>query len=168
MRISEGMNSEGVKRSTAKTRRPVHQPVHQPARRTFRILGALFGLTMLAALHQHVSAQSAPQPPSASLQAPASLRVGDRARITLRLRHLGERPLLVTPSVEGDALEVVRGRLTRNDGQSDADGLEIPIPVVARHAGHALLVAHVQTFVCDRGNCQAVRLRAEAELEVRR
>lgn len=76
-------------------------------------------------------------------------------------------PLLLTPSVEGSALEVVRGRLMRSDAKTvDAAQLRFELPVVARSEGTAILRIEVSTYVCEP-RCRAVSAAASRVFRVR-
>jgi hypothetical protein len=76
-------------------------------------------------------------------------------------------PLLLTPRIEGAAVELVRGRLLRSDAkQTDATHLRFEIPVVARSEGTAILRVHLATYLCE-DSCRRVELTASAVLEVR-
>jgi hypothetical protein len=86
------------------------------------------------------------------------------------------RPLLVTPASEGDAIEVVRGRLLRADAEDEAsDPLVFRIPIVARAVGTATLRVRVRGYVCTtcpqgasdcRRRCRSVIASAEVTLRV--
>jgi len=75
---------------------------------------------------------------------------------------------LLTPSVEGEALRVVRGRLLRADARRDADGaLHFAIPVLARSAGTAVLHVQLLAYRCrPGGGGEAVRLSQTRTLQV--
>ena len=76
-------------------------------------------------------------------------------------------PLLLTPRIEGDAVELVRGRLMRSDAkQSDATHLRFEIPVVARSEGTAILRVSVSTYLCAE-SCRRIEATTSAVLEVR-
>jgi hypothetical protein len=86
------------------------------------------------------------------------------------------RPLLVTPASEGDAIEVVRGRLLRTDAEDEAsDPLVFRIPIVARAVGTATVRVRVRGYVCTtcpegasdcRRRCRSVIASAEVTLRV--
>ncbi|MBX3247114.1 MAG: hypothetical protein KF901_08040 [Myxococcales bacterium] len=64
-------------------------------------------------------------------------------------------PVLVTPTHEGTAVEVVRGRLTRADAADPrARPLRFPIPIVAKESGVGVVRATVTTFECVGDDCQ--------------
>ena len=76
-------------------------------------------------------------------------------------------PLLLTPRIEGAAVELVRGRLMRSDAkQVDATHLRFEIPVVARSEGTAILRVNVSTYFCDE-RCRRIEATTSAVLEVR-
>ncbi len=102
------------------------------------------------------------------IDAPAHLAVGDRAGIVLHVHlqpddHL---PVLVTPTSEGTAIEVVRGRLLRADAHEEGHGrIRFDVPIVARGAGTSIFRANVRAYVCGR-RCRSVEGAASAVLEV--
>jgi hypothetical protein len=76
-------------------------------------------------------------------------------------------PLLLTPSVEGFAVEVVRGRLLRSDAKPvDASHLRFDIPVVARSEGTAIFRVELSTYVCEP-RCRLVTASGSRVLRVR-
>jgi hypothetical protein len=76
-------------------------------------------------------------------------------------------PLLLTPRIEGAAVELVRGRLLRSDAKLVERGrLRFEVPVVARSEGTAILRVSVVTYVCTQ-SCQRVEATTSAVLEVR-
>jgi hypothetical protein len=97
-----------------------------------------------------------------------ALRAGTHAAIEVivELPAGNDAPLLLTPSVEGEAVEVVRGRLSRADGKVLDDGrLRFEVPVLAKSEGTAILRVDVMTYVCER-TCQRVVLRGSQVLKV--
>ncbi len=104
------------------------------------------------------------------IEPPASLTVGDRASViaVVRITPPGDRPVLVTPSSEGTAVEVVRGRLLRGDADDpDAEELRFSIPIVARAPGTAVLRVHVSGWACDE-RCRPVEADTEVVMRVAR
>jgi hypothetical protein len=108
------------------------------------------------------------------LSAPPALEVGARASIVAELFIPGERaaPLLLTPTAEGTAVEVVRGRLTGRDGapMGSEDGrraLRFAIPIAAHMEGISVLRVRAQTFVCAPA-CHPAEAEARLTLRVRR
>lgn len=99
------------------------------------------------------------------------LRAGTHTAIEV-IVHLppgNDSPLLITPSVEGEAVEVVRGRLMRPDAKpvdGDATRLRFEIPVLARSEGTAILRVDVTTYVCEK-SCERVQIRGSEVLRVR-
>ena len=76
-------------------------------------------------------------------------------------------PLLLTPSVEGSAVEVVRGRLLRSDAKAiDALHLRFDVPVVARSEGTAIFRVEVATYLCEPG-CRPISASGSRVLRVR-
>lgn len=76
-----------------------------------------------------------------------------------------ELPLLLTPKIEGAAVELVRGRLLRSDAKRTEQGhLRFELPVVARTRGTAILRVTVITYVCSE-RCQQVQAATSAVLE---
>ena len=97
-----------------------------------------------------------------------NLRAGSHAmvEVIVLLPAGSDAPLLVTPSVEGDALEVVRGRLARPDAKVlPPDRLRFEVPVRARSEGTAILRVEVMTYVCAR-TCERVVLRGSQVVRV--
>lgn len=100
---------------------------------------------------------------------PERLVAGTTASVNCLVSLLpeGASPLLVTPRAEGDAVEVVRGRLVRSDADDPrAVPLRFRIPIVARSAGVAVLRVRVDGFACERGRCRAVAGQASLTLRV--
>ena len=114
-----------------------------------------------------------PREPAATLAVelvlPGRIALGDRgmAMVTVRVQGDGSLPLLLTPSAEGTALEVVRGRLLGSDAASAVAGpegttlLSFQVPFVARRAGAAVLKVRVLGYACSH-RCRAI------EVETRR
>lgn len=99
------------------------------------------------------------------------LRAGTHATIevVVHMPEGNDSPLMLTPSVEGEAVEVVRGRLTRPDAkpvEGDSTRLRFEVPVRARSEGTAILRVDVMTYVCER-KCERVLLRASEVVRVR-
>jgi hypothetical protein len=100
-----------------------------------------------------------------------TLRAGTHASIevVVQIPAGNDSPLMLTPSVEGEALEVVRGRLTRPDAKpvdGDPTRLRFEVPVRARSEGTSILRVDVMTYVCAR-KCERVLLRASEVVRVR-
>jgi hypothetical protein len=97
--------------------------------------------------------------------APSDLRPGSHANIAVRvtLPAGASTPLLLTPRAEGNAVEVVRGRLFRADAKALPDGsLSFELPVLARSEGTAILRVEVMTYVC-RERCTRV-MQSESQV----
>ncbi|UJR82305.1 hypothetical protein [Sandaracinus amylolyticus] len=103
-----------------------------------------------------------------ALDPPARLAVGARAEVIVRVRasERAGRPMLITPSSEGSAIEVVRGRLTRGDAEEAGGELRFRVPIVARTAGTAVMRVRVDGFACEAGHCRALVVEASAPIEV--
>ena len=87
--------------------------------------------------------------------------------VVLALSVPDDTPLMLTPSVEGAAVEVVRGRLLRSEATViDASHLRFDVPVVARSEGTAILRVEVATYVCRPG-CRPIAASALRVLRVR-
>ncbi len=134
-----------------------------PARpRTLAILATSLALAALA------RAQSAPL--TVRIEAPAELHPGEHADVALLVHaeDAARGPLLVTPTVDGAAVEVVRGRLFRFDAEDPAsDPLRFRVPVLARSVGTAVLSVRVDGHVCEGSRCAAVDAEATARIDVR-
>lgn len=112
-------------------------------------------------------AQPSSSPIELTLEAPASLTVGDRTEVRAFVAGAAEHPLLLTPRVEGTAVAVVRGRLLRADARDpEADRLELRIPIVAERTGTSVLRVEVQGYACDGEDCRAVRTEGSLVLTV--
>jgi hypothetical protein len=76
--------------------------------------------------------------------------------------------LLVTPSIDGASVEVVRGRLFRFDAEDPAaDPLRFRVPVLARSIGTAVLSVRVDGHACEGTRCDPVDAEATARIDVR-
>jgi hypothetical protein len=97
-------------------------------------------------------------PLSLRIEAADPLGVGTTAHADVFVRVPdASQPLLLTPSIEGDAVRVVRGRLLRADAQPAQDGeLRFEVPLVVSSAGSAVLRAEVLTYRCAP-KCEALR-----------
>lgn len=98
---------------------------------------------------------------------PERVVVGDRARLVLVVDVATDVPVLVTPTHEGSAIEVVRGRLARADAvEPSARPLRFPIPIVARERGTGVVRATVTSFVCEGEVCDAAEEEARVTIRV--
>ena len=87
--------------------------------------------------------------------------------VVVELAEAVDAPLLLTPSVEGSAVEVVRGRLLRSDAKLlDARHLRFEIPVVARSEGTAIFRVELAAYVCEP-RCRLVTASGSRVLRVR-
>jgi hypothetical protein len=123
--------------------------------RALRVLSAwLLGALPLAVRAQRQAAPAI----ELRIEAQDPLRVGTAAHADVFVRAAdATQPLLLTPSSEGDAVHVVRGRLLRSDAQRTGDGeLRFEVPLVVAGAGSAVLRIDVLTYRCAR-RCEAVR-----------
>lgn len=127
--------------------------------RTSWLLGALVLLLAPAA-----SAQ--PSFLRLELLAPQVIRPGDRVSLRLVVTPAGEEAMLITPTSEGAAIVVARGRLQRGDGSMDGEDLVVQVPIIAQGAGHALVRVHVQTYTCAGERCRAIEADADIALDV--
>jgi hypothetical protein len=110
------------------------------------------------------AAASAPAPLTLRIEAADPLPVGTAAQVDVFVRVAAgdEQPLLLTPISEGDAVRVVRGRLSHADAQRTEGGeLRFEVPVVVRSAGAAVLRVDVLTYRCaERERCEELRASA--------
>lgn len=105
--------------------------------------------------------------PRVTLAVAGEVRVGDHFEATVDVRApAGDTPVLVTPSEEGDAVDVVRGRLLRADAEDPAAKvLHFRIPLVATERGTAVIRVRVNTFDCAV-RCKPVTEEARALVNV--
>ncbi len=127
---------------------------------------------MLAASAGTLGAQASGSAPaealSVTIQPPGALRAGTTAELMVTVSRPPDQdhPLLLTPSAEGAAIEVVRGRLLRADARSRERGqLRFAVPLRMRERGPAIVRVEVQSYRCA-SRCEAVSARAAAELVV--
>jgi hypothetical protein len=124
-------------------------------------------LTLLLWRGQEARAADLGQP-RLVLEVPRELHVGEHAYVELVVDLPAEaaEPLLVTPYREGEALEVVRGRLLRSDARDPmAKPLRFALPVLARAAGSALIGVRLLAYLCVP-RCSAVEVEARANVLV--
>jgi hypothetical protein len=100
---------------------------------------------------------------------PESLRVGDHVALVITLDlpagELG--PLLVTPRSQGEALEVVRGRLLLSDARdANARPLVFHVPAIARAPGQALVNVRALVYRCADGACEPLTLDTQTSVLV--
>jgi hypothetical protein len=135
-----------------------------------RAIAFCFGVLLLGsrALGESTAPAADVASPSLRIDAPTLLVVGAAATIDVlvRLPPGPEQPLLLTPSAEGEAVRVVRGRLLRSDAERTPRGdLRFRVPIVARRAGTAVLRVELLTYRCAPG-CTAVQVSASRVLQV--
>jgi hypothetical protein len=138
-----------------------------PVRR-LTVVSAITGLLGLVVL-ANAAGQDAPRV-ELTIEPPESLTVDDRKSVIVNVRVVpeGHRPVLLTPTSEGSAVEVVRGRLLRADAEDPrAAVLRFSIPIVARTPGTSVLRVHVSGWACEE-RCRPVDADAEVVLRVGR
>jgi hypothetical protein len=114
------------------------------------------------------------EPPATELRVeiagPETLGRGSHISIPIFVtvpRASQDMPLALTPHIEGEAVELVRGRLLRADGKLDENGrLRFELPVVGHSDGTAILRVEVMTYACeprcvrvDASQTRALRVR---------
>lgn len=108
--------------------------------------------------------------PELEIQPARDLALGEHASLIVLVRLPGpsaDLPLLLTPHIEGAAVELVRGRLLRSDAkQLDSARLRFELPVVARSAGTAILRVDLLSYLCD-ARCRPIEASTRAVLRVR-
>jgi hypothetical protein len=116
-----------------------------------------------------LSLGSAPTPGlSLRLNAPNEVRVGERMslQIELELPPGAAAPVLLTQSAAGEAIEVLRGRLSRSDAREvHGNVLRFELPLLARAPGTGIVRVHALAYVCAEA-CVAVESEARASLLV--
>jgi hypothetical protein len=106
--------------------------------------------------------------PALRIADPRELRVGERAslEVALELPVDVATPLLLTQKVEGEAVEVVRGRLMRKDARDpEAVPLVFDVPLLARAPGTSIVRVHALVYRC-RETCQALELEKRVSVVV--
>jgi hypothetical protein len=136
--------------------------------RTWRVwvLMALLGLAVGSLVRAEPPAGEAL--PRVTLLLPAELHAGQHALLTIEVElpaHAGK-PLLLTPFHEGEAIEVVRGRLLRSDARDPlANPLRFELPMLAHAAGAAVVGVKLLVYLCE-AQCRAVEIEARRNLVV--
>ncbi len=139
-----------------------------------RALAAL--IAFVAILCSPAAAQDAPIAITLSIASP-TLRVSETAEViaVVTTSASASGPLLLTPTSDGPAIDVVRGRLLRADAEDPrASPLRFHVPLVALNPGDALVRVRVDGFSCripEGGGderCHAVRAEGAIPLTVRR
>jgi hypothetical protein len=103
------------------------------------------------------------------IELPEPLTAGTTGSIGVfvRLPDGPEQPLLLTPSAEGDAVRIARGRLLRADARrTDQGELYFQVPIEARSAGSAVLRIALLTYRCA-ARCEAVQVTESVAMQVR-
>lgn len=158
------------------------------ARRSLVSLGALVSLaagSSLAALSSLAVFSSLAVPSLAAQDEPISVRLSSSSA-SARVGETGEvlaivdvdasarGPLLVTPTSDGPAIEVVRGRLLRADAEDPrVTPLRFHVPFVASSPGDAVVRVRVDGWSCVSSGegqperCHTVRTEAAITLTVR-
>lgn len=135
-----------------------------------------FGIVLSLALSGASVAQDAPISISLSIASPA-LRVNETGEViaVVSTDASASGALLITPTSDGPAIEVVRGRLLRADAEDPRSSpLRFHVPFVALNPGDALVRVRVDGWSCrspeDGGQerCHAVRAESAIPLTVRR
>ena len=122
------------------------------------------GSIVLATFGGHADADD---PLQITLEPPERLVEGRRSTIAAVVHVAPDVPVLITPSEEGTALFVVRGRLFRADAEDPAASpLRFRIPIVARQPGTAVVRVRVSSFECEGDDCRPVRGEASVTLRV--
>lgn len=134
-----------------------------------RVLAVVVCLLSIAITHVSTAQSTPTSAPHIAVHAPARLTQGDRAEILVEVVGVSvgaELPLVLTPTSEGTALEVVRGRLFRAEGERlENETLRFRVPVIAKEAGTAVFRAQVRTFACTQ-RCAPVTLAGTALMNV--
>jgi hypothetical protein len=125
----------------------------------------------LALVTQHAQAGAAPQPEVQVRIAPlATMAPGAHAQVvvTVEFAAPNAEPLLLTPSSQGVAVEVVRGRLSRSDAKSPSTTqLHFDVPVIARAEGTAIVHLELHAYVCH-ARCRRIVAVADQPVRVAR
>jgi hypothetical protein len=126
-------------------------------------------LSMLLSIWPLMAAASEPASPRIAIEGADSLPLASHRSVPVlvELSDAAHALLLLTPSVEGAAVELVRGRLMRADAQLvDPTHLRFFVPVVARSEGTAILRVEVMTYLCSAG-CERVLVNESRVFHVR-
>lgn len=129
-----------------------------------QVFGSMLAVCALIGLSELAFAQAS----SIVIEPHASMHVGDRASLVVRLDLPADaaEPVLLTTSSEGTALEVVRGRFVRFDAADPkAPSLRFEVPMVARAPGTAIFRVHALFYRCEK-TCIAVEQDVQALIEI--
>jgi hypothetical protein len=103
------------------------------------------------------------------IQGDSSLPRGSHVSVPIlvELARPDSAPLLLTPSIEGGAIELLRGRLLAADAKRlDPTHLRFELPVFARSEGTAILRIELSAYVCSE-RCRRVSASDSRVLIVR-
>ncbi len=140
----------------------------RPVRRLSLRVTALALAMWLAELAPARAEPDAAAPVRVTISAPEILRAGDHANVSIRVQLAadGGSPLVLTPSIEGTAIEAMRGRLLRADAKSHGEGeLIFELPILAHGEGTAILHIELATYVCTP-RCRYTAVRESQVLRV--
>ncbi|HEX7481005.1 MAG TPA: hypothetical protein VF331_24595 [Polyangiales bacterium] len=88
--------------------------------------------------------------------------------VTVDFAQPNDQPLLLTPTSQGSALEVVRGRLSRSDARRISETqLRFELPVVAHGEGTAIVHVELAAYVC-KTRCERVVASADQVVRIAR
>lgn len=120
-----------------------------------------------AALFLGLAITARAEAPRLVLTVAKEVHVGDHFEATVDVAAPeSDLPVLLTPSEEGDAVTVVRGRLMRSDATDpSAKVLHFRIPLVATASGTAVVRVRLRTFECA-ARCRPVNDEARALVTV--
>jgi hypothetical protein len=141
------------------------QTVGTAPRRARRLL---LVLALTLAVGQSARARDSELLPRLTLSAPRELHVGEHAHVELLVELPPEaaEPLLITPYREGEALDVVKGRLLRSDARDPAARpLRFALPVLASAPGTAWVGVRLLAYLCAP-RCRAVEVETRANVVV--
>lgn len=134
-------------------------------------------VALLGALAHAQPSDARPREPQAAkvraqaavrIELPTGLTAGTTASVGVfvRLPQGPEQPLLLTPTCEGDAVRVARGRLMRADARRTEQGeLHFQVPIEARSAGTAVLRITLLTYRCET-RCEPLHVTESATVQV--
>lgn len=114
-----------------------------------------------------LSAQE-PEPIALAFEPIPRLVAGEHADLVLVVHLAPEvaRSLMITPDVQGQSVEIVRGRFLRSNAvDPDANPLRFRIHVIARRPGAAVLYVRLQGYVC-RPTCALSEIEYAQPLRV--
>jgi hypothetical protein len=98
-----------------------------------------------------------------------TLFVGEASSLSIKVALPSDaaQPLLLTVHAEGSALDVVRGRMSRESARTlPSSALSFAVPVIGRVPGTAVVRAHARFFRCT-DTCRAQEAAAVLAVEVR-